>query len=84
MGRTMTRNSATARHRPFNTFKRNEADDNTDAHRVVKQPDLKLITLTPEQESTKTLKFVYDLPQNVKELKTLLADHSETDQLIIL
>lgn len=32
----MTRNSATNRHRPFNTFKRNEADDTTDAHRVMK------------------------------------------------
>lgn len=49
-----------------------------------KEKNLKLIKLNDEQERTNRLKFVYELPQTLKDIKALLKEHNEEDQLIII
>ncbi|CDW89226.1 nucleolar protein 14-like isoform x1 [Stylonychia lemnae] len=84
--RTMTRQSKSQR--TFKKFqsRQEESDRNPSSAQMVsnKQPDLKLVQLTDEQERNNKLKFVYELPKTLKELKQLLKDHSEDEQKIVV
>lgn len=46
--------------------------------------DLKIVEITPEQQGRKDLKFVYTLPQTIKDVKNLLRDQPEEDKKIIV
>eukprot|EP00347_Sterkiella_histriomuscorum_P011158 403373534 len=87
--RTMTRQSKSQRqansHQKFVKRNRDINGDGNDADNAdQKEKNLKLIKLTDQQEKTDKLKFVYDLPKTLKDLKVLLADQSEEDQMIII
>lgn len=76
--RTMTRQSKTQR-TFIKTRQSKDTDNKSTASANVKLADLKLIKLTEDQEKNTKLKFVYDLPQTLKDLKTLLKNQSEEE-----
>lgn len=58
----MTRQGSKHKRGPFKQFKRSMTQDKAEPKKEIKQPDLRVIHLSPDQEKNKTLKFIYDLP----------------------
>lgn len=46
--------------------------------------DLKIIDISSDQQNRNDLKFVYELPQNMKSVKAILDEKSEEEKLVII
>ena len=63
-------------------FHQSEFNDRTRQREEKK--DLKIIDISSDQQNRNDLKFVYELPQNMKSVKAILDEKSEEEKLVII